>query len=48
MSRTEIRKFKEAWQKFDPEGTGYISKDKFPRLLGVCRLNAILVELAHV
>ncbi|KAH0603703.1 uncharacterized protein H6S33_007362 [Morchella sextelata] len=33
-SRAEIRKFKEAWQRFDPEGTGYISKEYFPRLLG--------------
>lgn len=38
MSRPEIRKFKEAWQRFDPDGTGYISKEKFPRLLGVSEL----------
>jgi Ca2+-binding EF-hand superfamily protein len=35
VSREEIRKFKQAWAKFDPDGTGYIPKDKFPRLLGV-------------
>lgn len=35
LSRDEIRRFKEAWATFDPDGTGYISKDVFPRLLGV-------------
>lgn len=35
VSREEIRRFKEAWATCDPEGTGYISKEKFPRLLGV-------------
>ncbi|KAI5776754.1 Ion transport protein-domain-containing protein [Geopyxis carbonaria] len=34
VSREEIRKFKQAWSKFDPDGSGYIPKDKFPRLLG--------------
>ncbi|KAI4214540.1 MAG: hypothetical protein LQ351_002957 [Letrouitia transgressa] len=34
VSREEIRRFKEAWATCDPEGTGYISKEKFPRLLG--------------
>ncbi|CAZ82135.1 unnamed protein product [Tuber melanosporum] len=34
VSRPEIRKFKQAWQQFDPDGTGYISKENFPRLLG--------------
>jgi hypothetical protein len=34
ISREEIRRFKEAWAVFDPDGTGYISKDLFPRLLG--------------
>ncbi|KAL9584966.1 MAG: hypothetical protein Q9203_004448, partial [Teloschistes exilis] len=34
VSREEIRRFKEAWATYDPEGTGYISKEKFPRLLG--------------
>ena len=35
VSREEIRRFKQAWAEFDPEGTGFISKDAFPRLLGV-------------
>ena len=35
VSREEIRRFKQAWATFDPEGTGYISKEAFPRLLGV-------------
>lgn len=35
VSREEIRRFKEAWATFDPEGTGFISKGAFPRLLGV-------------
>ena len=34
VSRDEIRRFKEAWATFDPEGSGYISKEAFPRLLG--------------
>ncbi|KAL8666517.1 MAG: hypothetical protein Q9202_001315 [Teloschistes flavicans] len=34
VSREEIRRFKEAWATYDPEGAGYISKEKFPRLLG--------------
>ncbi|MCJ1352190.1 MAG: calcium channel protein [Icmadophila ericetorum] len=34
VSREEIRRFKEAWATFDPQGTGYISKEAFPRLLG--------------
>ncbi len=35
VSREEIRRFKQAWATFDPDGTGYISKEQFPRLLGV-------------
>lgn len=35
VSREEIRRFKQAWALLDPEGTGYISKEAFPRLLGV-------------
>ena len=35
ISREEIRRFKQAWAEFDPDGTGYISKEVFPRLLGV-------------
>lgn len=38
ISREEIRRFKQAWAEFDPNGTGYISKDVFPRLLGVSTL----------
>ncbi|KAI9677265.1 MAG: calcium channel protein [Trizodia sp. TS-e1964] len=34
VSREEIRRFKQAWATFDPEGTGFISKEAFPRLLG--------------
>lgn len=34
VDRDEIRRFKEAWRSVDPAGTGYISKDAFPRLLG--------------
>ncbi|KAF2447604.1 calcium-channel protein CCH1 [Karstenula rhodostoma CBS 690.94] len=34
ISREEIRRFKQAWAEFDPNGTGFISKDAFPRLLG--------------
>jgi hypothetical protein len=39
ISREEIRRFKQAWAEFDPNGTGYISRDVFPRLLGVSSLN---------
>lgn len=35
ISREDIRRFKQAWATFDPDGTGYISKEVFPRLLGV-------------
>lgn len=35
VSREDIRRFKQAWATFDPDGTGYISKLAFPRLLGV-------------
>ena len=34
VSRDEIRRFKQAWSDFDPNGTGWISKEAFPRLLG--------------
>ncbi|KAF2638033.1 calcium channel-like protein subunit Cch1 [Massarina eburnea CBS 473.64] len=34
ISREEIRRFKQAWAEFDPNGTGFISKEVFPRLLG--------------
>ena len=35
VSRDDIRRFKQAWATFDPEGTGFITKEAFPRLLGV-------------
>lgn len=34
ISRDEIRRFKEAWRSVDPNGTGFISREAFPRLLG--------------
>ncbi|KAK3698461.1 calcium channel protein [Vermiconidia calcicola] len=34
ISREEIRRFKQAWAEHDPNGTGYISKEIFPRFLG--------------
>ena len=34
VSREEIRRFKQAWATFDPEGSGYITKEQFPKLLG--------------
>ena len=34
VDRDEIRRFKEAWRSVDPLGTGFITKDAFPRLLG--------------
>ena len=34
INRKELRRFKQAWATYDPEGTGWISKDIFPRLLG--------------
>lgn len=34
VDRDEIRRFKEAWRSVDASGTGFISKDAFPRLLG--------------
>lgn len=34
VDRDEIRRFKEAWRSVDPAGSGYITKDAFPRLLG--------------
>lgn len=33
ISREEIRKFKRAWQKFDPNGTGYIKPYDLPKFL---------------
>ena len=34
VDRDELRRFKEAWRSVDPAGTGFISKEAFPRLLG--------------
>ena len=34
ISRKEVRRFKQAWAEFDPSGSGYISKEAFPRFLG--------------
>ncbi|CAJ2513426.1 Uu.00g015450.m01.CDS01 [Anthostomella pinea] len=34
IDRHEIRRFKEAWRSVDPAGTGFITKEAFPRLLG--------------
>ncbi|OQO05020.1 hypothetical protein B0A48_08040 [Cryoendolithus antarcticus] len=34
ISREEIRRFKQAWAEYDPDGSGYISKEVFPRFLG--------------
>ncbi|KAK6465528.1 Ion transport protein-domain-containing protein [Scheffersomyces coipomensis] len=33
IDRDEIRKFKRSWQKFDPQGTGYIKPIDLPKLL---------------
>lgn len=45
VSREEIRRYKQAWAEFDPNGTGFIPLDKFPRLLGVsCSLFALRVS----
>lgn len=35
VNREEIRRFKEAWATIDPSGSGWITKEDFPRLLGV-------------
>lgn len=44
VSREEIRRFKHAWATFDPDGTGFISKEQFPRLLGVGFLLLLLMD----
>ena len=33
IQREEVRKFKRTWQKFDPQGTGYIKPIELPKLL---------------
>jgi hypothetical protein len=35
VNRDEIRRFKEAWAAVDPDGSGSISQEDFPRFLGV-------------
>ena len=42
VSRDEIRRFKQAWATFDPDGTGYISKEAFPKLLGVSQTCSLI------
>ena len=34
INREELRRFKQAWAALDPAGTGFITKEQFPRLLG--------------
>lgn len=34
VTRDELRRFKQAWATLDPDGTGFITKEQFPRLLG--------------
>ncbi|KAH8727532.1 Ion transport protein-domain-containing protein [Phaeosphaeriaceae sp. PMI808] len=34
ISREELRRFKQAWAEFDPNGSGFIPREVFPRLLG--------------
>lgn len=46
ISREEIRRFKQAWAMYDPDGTGFVSKEQFPRLLGVSRERLWLLK-AH-
>lgn len=43
ISREEIRNFKQAWSIVDPDGSGFIEKEAFPRLLGVGFLHTSLV-----
>jgi hypothetical protein len=45
ISREEIRRFKQAWAEFDPNGTGFISRDVFPRLLGVSAIMYLGLDL---
>jgi hypothetical protein len=35
ISREDVRIFKIAWAYLDPDGTGFVSREKFPRMLGV-------------
>lgn len=48
VSRDEIRRFKQAWATFDPDGTGFITKEQFPRLLGVSFFLSFLFFLSFV
>lgn len=45
ISREETRRFKQAWAEFDPNGTGFISREAFPRLLGVSALIPLISHL---
>lgn len=35
VTRSELRRFKQAWAEYDPDGTGYIQKADLPKLIGV-------------
>lgn len=48
ISREEIRRFKQAWAEFDPNGTGFISREQFPRLLGVRWIHSSITSIANV
>lgn len=51
VSRQELRRFKQAWAECDPEGTGFISKESLPRLLGVSRNRGdlcIVLDLVNI
>lgn len=48
VSRDEIRRFKHAWATFDPDGSGFITKEQFPRLLGVGFLSFFLDSVLRV
>jgi len=41
ISREEIRRFKQAWAEFDPDGKGFITREAFPRLLGVSEVSSM-------
>jgi hypothetical protein len=47
ISREEIRRFKQAWAEYDPNGSGFISMTAFPRLLGVSGSKMIDLEAAN-
>jgi hypothetical protein len=43
INRDEIRRFKEAWAAVDPDGTGFITQEDFPHLLGVSAAIGVLL-----